>query len=785
MNLQLKIDALAERWAYLITRHPIWMSLLALSIVILISAGVRDLGFNTDYKVFFTKENPELQAFERLNKIYSRNDTILFILKPNAGTVFEAKRLGLIERLTKAAWKIPDAVRVDSLTNFQHTRATLDEVIVDDLVRNSDALSASEIAHIKEIALAEPELVNKIVSSDGSASGVLVTLQLPEGDPGALMASVFAAENMATKFANEQPDIYIGLTGLAPISAAYPRAAQADIANLLPIMIAGVALALLLQLRGALAGAALSMAIILMSSAAAFGFAGWAGILLTPPAVVAPIVILTIAVADCLHILMAIGRAQDGHDKKAAVFVGIKTTFKPVVVTSLTTIIGFLALNLAQSPPYRDLGNMGAVGAACAMFLSLTLLPAAARVLPKGWCARPTSKIGGQFTSWLARTVTTAPRGIALACGLALIALLPFGALLTVNDHIIEYFDESMAVRRDTQLTLDTLTGVYSVEFSVDSGTEHGISDPAYLERLQSFTEWLRDQSEVIAVSSFSDTIKAMNRALHADDPAYYALPRQREEAAQYLLLYEYSLPYGRTLQDRIDIRKSATRVVAWLKGISTAEIIALKERGEAWLDRDAPNGASTTAAGVAVMFSYLSHHNIRAMLWGTLGVLFMVTLALALFLSNSRLGLLAMAPNILPPIIGFSIWGASVGFVNTAASMVTVVALGLIVDPTVHLISQYWDARQRGDPPEQAISNALHAVTAPILASGLTLAIGFFLLSTSSYRMNADLGELTAIMIIVAIVLDLLLLPAILLLAEPKGKRMLQPAPVKNIGTS
>jgi len=125
------------------------------------------------------------------------------------------------------------------------------------------------------------------------------------------------------------------------------------------------------------------------------------------------------------------------------------------------------------------------------------------------------------------------------------------------------------------------------------------------------------------------------------------------------------------------------------------------------------------------------------------------------------------------------------VGFVNTAASMVTVVALGLIVDPTVHLISQYWDARQRGDPPEQAISNALHAVTAPILASGLTLAIGFFLLSTSSYRMNADLGELTAIMIIVAIVLDLLLLPAILLLAEPKGKRMLQPAPVKNIGTS
>lgn len=765
MNFQYTMNALAERWARLITNHPVWLLALTIAMVAGISAGVRDLSFNTDYKVFFTEENVELQAFELLNNTYARNDTILFIVKPHSGSVFEATRLDLIERLTKAAWSIPDAIRVDSLTNFQHTVATQDTVTIDDLVRDATTLSTEQISQIRAIALAEPELVNKIVAADGTATGVLVTVQYPSGDPEALMTSVLAAESMDEMFSRELPDVYIGLTGLAPISAAYPRAAQADIANLIPIVIGCVALALLFQLR-TLAGAMLSLTVILMSSLVAFGFAGWIGILLTPPAVIAPIVILTIAVADCLHILMSIGKAQDGNDKKAAAYLGVKATFKPVIVTSLTTIIGFLALNMAQSPPYRDLGNMGAVGAACAMILSLTLLPSAACLLPKGWCARPTTKFASRITHWLARVTTTSPRTVVLICVGVFLTFLPFGALLSVNDHIVEYFDESMQVRRDTQLTLDSLTGTYSVEFSVDSGVEHGISNPAYLERLQNFTLWLRDQPEVVAVSSYSDTIKAMNRALHADDPAHYALPQTREEAAQYLLLYEYSLPYGQTLQDRIDIRKSATRVVAWLNGIPTADIIALKERGEEWLRHSAPDGARATAAGIAVMFSYLSHHNIDAMLWSTFGMLIMVTLTLVLFLGNVRLGLLATIPNILPPIIGFCIWGMGVGFINTAASMVTVVALGLIVDPTVHLMSHYWDARQRGNGPRQAVRQSIHMVAGPISASGLTLAIGFLLLATSSYKMNADLGLLTAVMIVVAIGLDLFLLPAILLLA-------------------
>ncbi len=756
----------AARWAQLVTEHRLLVSLAGCALAMLMFAGMSRLGFNTDYKVFFAADNPQLQAFEDINKTFSKNETVFFTVYVPNDTIFRPENLQLIAYLTAEAWQIPHSARVDSITNYQHTTSSNDELLVTDLVPAPKALTPAEVERVRAIALGEPELRNKLIAADGRASGVSVTLQLPEGDAFAPMQAVIYAEKLVERVRSEYPKVQIALTGLVPVSAAYPRAAQADTQTLLPIMIGIVFVVLLVQLRS-LATTLLSLVIVVLSSAAAFGAAGWFGILLTSPAVMAPLVILAIAIAECVHIIMATGQAQlHTPSQLAAVSIAIKKTFWPVVLTSVTDVVGFLGLNFASSPPYRDFGNIAALGAMIALVLSLTVLPAALTVLPRRWGAKPPPRFLDRIDRSLTRSI--ALRGGALAVGLIVVtvAVVPFATRLQINDHIIEYFDKDNPIRRDSELTLAHLTGIYDVEFKVASGVDDGIADPDYLQRLDRFTQWLRQQPEVVAVGSFSDTMKSMNRSLHADDQAFYRIPASSQEAAQILLLYEYSLPYGRNLNDRIDVRKSATRVVATLGRLTTAQVIALKERGESWLHSNgfAPD---SKGAGMAVMFSYLSHHNIESMLSGTTYTLLLI--AAVLWLRFRRIGTttVAVGVNMIPLAVSFGIWGAAVSFVNTAASMACAVAFGLIVDGTIHLASVYEDHRSQGLSPDEAMRSTLGEVVSPIIAANIALLAGFLLLTMSEFRMNSDLGLLTALMIFIGLLYNLIVLPAFLLLLD------------------
>lgn len=754
----------AHWWAEWLTKHPLLTIAAAVLLTAGLISGVRFLGFNTDYKVFFDQDNPDLVAFERMSAVFSRDDTILFVVHPRTGDIFTPETLSAVEQLTNEAWHIPHAVRVDSPTNFQHTAASEDELVIDDLVQNAASLSPDAIAELRTFTLAEPELVRKLVAADGQAAGVLVTLHLPEGSPAATMTAVAAARRLADATREANPTLDVAMTGLAPIAAAYPEASQRDISTLLPAMLGVVLLVLLTQLRS-LIPSLLAMAVILASSAAAFGFAGWTGILLTPPSMMAPLIIITIGVADCLHLIMAVQKARAaGETGQAAVRTAVRATAKPLVITSVTTAMGFLALNFASSPPYREMGNMAATGTVVALLLSLSVLPVALMV--PFVCGRHAGGRRSAALGRLADRIASAPRRV-VVLGLALSAcILPFGLLLTIDDHIVEYFDESMQIRQDSEFALEHLTGIYNVAFSVATGRDYGIADPEYLERLEAFTSWLRDQPEVRSVSSFSDTVKSMNRSMHADDPAWYRLPETPEMASQYTLLYEYSLPYGRTLMDRVDLRKSTTRVMVTLGAVSTAEILDFKARGEDWLRAHGTWG-KPHATGVAVMFAGLTHQNIETMLWGTAFMLIAVVLAVGLTLRSWRLGLISIAPNILPPVLAFCLWAAGGGLVNTAVSMVTVVALGLIVDATIHLLVHYQNGLRQGQTPEDAVRASLEKVGAPIIASTVTLAAGFLILSQSSYRMNAEMGLLSALMVIVAMVFDLVVLPALLLMLD------------------
>jgi predicted RND superfamily exporter protein len=314
--------------------------------------------------------------------------------------------------------------------------------------------------------------------------------------------------------------------------------------------------------------------------------------------------------------------------------------------------------------------------------------------------------------------------------------------------------------------------GLYPIEYSVPSTGPGGISEPEYLQNLESFADYLRDQPNVTHVYALSDIMKRLNRNMHGDDAAWHRIPGDRELSAQYLLLYELSLPYGLDLNDRINIDKSATRVTATLTRTSTTETKAFFNSVAEWQQANWPAYMHTEPTSAAVMFTYISERNMENMVTGTIVAILAIALIMVFALQSLRLGLLSLVPNGLPILTTFGAWALLVGTVGFSVATVASISLGIIVDDTVHFLSKYVRARnERRLSIEDSIRYAFHNVGIAIVVNTIILAAGFFVMTTSAFKMNVDLGLMTMLAIGFALILDFLLLPALLLLGKRQSE--------------
>jgi predicted RND superfamily exporter protein len=742
-------------------RWPVLLVTLALGIAA--AAGAARLRFVDEYRVFFGPDNPQLLAFDAIENIYTKNDNILFVVAPPGGNAFTNATLAIVEDLTAEAWKIPFAIRVDSLSNFQHTRADGDELVVGDLVRNAASLGEAEIAGIREVALAEPLLRHRLVPPDTEVVGLNVTLQLPRKELDETARAVAHARALAREVERAHPGHRVHLTGQVILNNAFQEAAMRDMQTLTPLMYGVIVLALIALLRS-LTATVSTLTVVGFSVAGALGLAGWAGMALTPPSTAAATMIMTLGVADGIHIMATLLKEmRRGSRRHDALVESLRVNMQPVFLTSLTTVIGFLSMNFSEVPPLKDLGNISATGVAIAWLLSITLLPAMAAILPIAVRARATSRSAPMDR--VADFVVARQRPLlwgGTAAAVLLTALMPLNAL---NDQFVRYFDESTTFRQDADFATEHLSGPYQIEFSLSAGDSGGISNPAYLATLDEFAAWYRQQPGVVHVATVSDVFHRLNKNMHGDDPRQYRLPRDRELAAQYLLLYEMSLPHGLDLNNQINVDKSATRLSVTLDDVTTRELVALVERGEQWLRDHAPASMATRGAGPGVMFAYISARNIRSMLWGTLLAMLLIGGTLMLALRSVRYGLISFVPNLLPASMAFGVWGALVGEINLGLSIVTGMCLGIVVDDTVHFLSKYLRARREHDlEPDQAVRYAFSTVGAAIVVTSIVLAAGFLVLAQSTFGFNGGMGRLSAIIIAFALAGDLLLLPPLLL---------------------
>jgi uncharacterized protein len=726
-------------------------------------SGMRFVGFAADYEVWFSDDNPQLKDFNVLQNTYAKSDNVLFLITPEVGDVFTQKTLTDIEWLTREAWQMPFSTRVDSITNFQHTYAIEDDLVVGDLIINAESMTSSELTKIKNIAVKEPLLVNRLISKDAAVTAVSVTINLPKNLPEGSPTVTAYARDLIKQMQQRNPGLQMRLTGLVVMDNAFMEASQKDMSSLTLIMFGLILFGLLFFLRS-ITGTISIIIVMLMSILATVGFSGWIGVLLTPVSAAAPTIVMTIVVANAVHIMVSmIHGMRAGLQKREALIESLRVNIQPVLLATVTTIIGFLSMHFSDVPPFHDLGNMVAIGVITTFVLSITFLPGLLMLLPMR--VRVINNHSNRHMEKFSRFVIAKHKTLLWSFMALTIVLIGFIPNNVINDNIWEYFEKSIAFRVDTDYASDHLTGPYYLEYHLQSGETGGISQPSYLKTVDDFQRWLYQQPEVVHVNTITDIMKRLNKNLHGDDESWYRLPEDKNLSAQYLLLYEMSLPYGLDLTNQINLDKSATRIVVSLHNQSNNGMIAFHKRAVAWLDGNAPDTYQLIASSPLYMFSHITLRTVEQMIGGVVFALIMISFIIIFALRSFKIGLISLIPNLVPPMLAFGVWGILIGEVGFGLALALGMTIGIIVDDTVHFLSKYLRARrEKGMNAEQAVHYAFSNVGTALIITTIVLVGGFSVLILSPFKINTDLGMITALTIGIALIVDFILLPALLI---------------------
>ncbi|TBT52757.1 RND family transporter [Vibrio parahaemolyticus] len=760
------------------TKYSLLVLLATIFLIIVATIGGKNLYFRGDYDIFFDGTNKQLLAFDEIQTTFAKTDNLAIVIAPEDGDIFTPQTLSLIQKITVDAWQVPYSSRVDSIANYQHTEAFEDDLLVEDLLYSEYELTPERISKVKSIALSEPVLKSALVSEKGDVTVVNITVQLPEMDKTAEVEEVVSSINaMIDRYQRAYPDVTFHKAGIIAMNYAFMTAAQDDSSTLVPTMLVVILVFLTIMLRSILSVIA-TLIVIIGSVMATMGISGWAGMFLSTATVNVPTLIMTLAVADCVHVIATMRQSmKNGFTKAQSIERSIALNFVPILITSVTTAIGFLMMNMSDSPVLRDFGNLSALGVMVACFLSVTLLPALLKLLPIH-VKMETSQDQKHVMDRLGDFVVSQRRALLPLSVVVIVVCASLIPLNKVNDESVEYFGQRNEFRQAADFMEERISGMTNISIAIKTNESQGIAAPDFLNTIGEFSSWLRDQTETDHVATLADVYKRLNKNMHGDDEAYYSLPQERELAAQYLLLYEMSLPYGLDLNNQINVDKSSIKMVLTVANLGSVELVDLENRIYQWFTEHAPQ-YQVVASSPSLMFAHIGETNMASML-STLPITLVLISALLIFaLRSVRLGLISLMPNIAPAVIGFGLWALISGEINLGLSVVVTLTLGIVVDDAVHFLSKYQRARREGQTAEQAVRYAFHTVGRALWITTVVLVAGFSVLAMSSFRLNADMGQLSAIVIFIALVVDFLFLPTLLMLFDKKA--YLQESPSDN----
>ena len=759
MKKLLNVDYLAET----IIRYRPLCIIISLLILAGLAQGLSKINFNPDINAFFPENDTLTTSHLSIEDTYSSMDNAVIGIGVKEGTVFTNEVLSLIEDLTERAWKTPHSLRVDSLSNYSYVSADGDDLYIEPFLEGSSTYDLKTLKE-KELIIEEEELAyGAIISKDKKTSLINIVFDPPRKD---IEAEYQESLNYVLGFLEEarknHPEVDLIISGIVYMEYQSPMLLKAQMPKLMPTAILVILLTLFLLLRSLVAVAG-SFLVILMSVVSAMGSIGFMSGDIAQPFIMVPILIATLAVADCVHLFTLYFQNLDSSRKsKEAMLESLKLNLQPLFLTSLTTAIGFLSLNLAPVEPLRGIGNGVAVGVFLAfIFTVLLLAPIVSYFNVKqskniNFQKNIARKLGRFSIKNYKRLLVIVP---VISC-----FLMAFIPLNKTNDNPLEFYSERYTTSAaDSKWISQRIGGTFPVSYELNS--QGIVSDPEFLREVDKFSEWLASNKEVLHVSSLSKIMKNLNKTLHGKQDEWNIIPTEPDLSAQYLFFYEMSLPYGLDLTNSISQNKESIKLVASLKELGSLEYREFAKRVENYASQNMPEDMVSIGTGTRPIFAFMSNMLITQLIYA-LGIgIVLITATIILFFRSLRYGMLTSVTNLLPIGVAFGIWAIVSGEISMLVGIGMGTTLGIIVDFTVHFLSKYLHARrQKNLSAEEAVEYAFETVGFALIITSFSLILGFLVLLQAFFIPIHGFVLFSSIAFLSALIIDLLLFPALLI---------------------
>ncbi len=759
MKKLLSVNYLAET----IIRYRPLCIIISLLILAGLAQGLSKINFNPDINAFFPENDTLTTSHLSIEDTYSSMDNAVIGIGVKEGTVFTNEVLSLIEDLTERAWKTPHSLRVDSLSNYSYVSADGDDLYIEPFLEGSSTYDLKTLKE-KELIIEEEELAyGAIISKDKKTSLINIVFDPPRKD---IEAEYQESLNYVLGFLEEarknHPEVDLIISGIVYMEYQSPMLLKAQMPKLMPTAILVILLTLFLLLRSLVAVAG-SFLVILMSVVSAMGSIGFMSGDIAQPFIMVPILIATLAVADCVHLFTLYFQNLDSSRKsKEAMLESLKLNLQPLFLTSLTTAIGFLSLNLAPVEPLRGIGNGVAVGVFLAfIFTVLLLAPIVSYFNVKqskniNFQKNIARKLGRFSIKNYKRLLVIVP---VISC-----FLMAFIPLNKTNDNPLEFYSERYTTSAaDSKWISQRIGGTFPVSYELNS--QGIVSDPEFLREVDKFSEWLASNKEVLHVSSLSKIMKNLNKTLHGKQEEWNIIPTEPDLSAQYLFFYEMSLPYGLDLTNSISQNKESIKLVASLKELGSLEYREFAKRVENYASQNMPEDMVSIGTGTRPIFAFMSNMLITQLIYA-LGIgIVLITATIILFFRSLRYGMLTSVTNLLPIGVAFGIWAIVSGEISMLVGIGMGTTLGIIVDFTVHFLSKYLHARrQKNLSAEEAVEYAFETVGFALIITSFSLILGFLVLLQAFFIPIHGFVLFSSIAFLSALIIDLLLFPALLI---------------------
>ena len=759
MKKLLNVNYLAET----IIRYRPLCIIISLLILAGLAQGLSKINFNPDINAFFPENDTLTTSHLSIEDTYSSMDNAVIGIGVKEGTVFTNEVLSLIEDLTERAWKTPHSLRVDSLSNYSYVSADGDDLYIEPFLEGSSTYDLKTLKE-KELIIEEEELAyGAIISKDKKTSLINIVFDPPRKDiEGEYQESLNYVLGFLEEARKNHPEVDLIISGIVYMEYQSPMLLKAQMPKLMPTAILVILLTLFLLLRSLVAVAG-SFLVILMSVVSAMGSIGFMSGDIAQPFIMVPILIATLAVADCVHLFTLYFQNLDSSRKsKEAMLESLKLNLQPLFLTSLTTAIGFLSLNLAPVEPLRGIGNGVAVGVFLAfIFTVLLLAPIVSYFNVKqskniNFQKNIARKLGRFSIKNYKRLLVIVP---VISC-----FLMAFIPLNKTNDNPLEFYSERYTTSAaDSKWISQRIGGTFPVSYELNS--QGIVSDPEFLREVDKFSEWLASNKEVLHVSSLSKIMKNLNKTLHGKQEEWNIIPTEPDLSAQYLFFYEMSLPYGLDLTNSISQNKESIKLVASLKELGSLEYREFAKRVENYASQNMPEDMVSIGTGTRPIFAFMSNMLITQLTYA-LGIgIVLITATIILFFRSLRYGMLTSVTNLLPIGVAFGIWAIVSGEISMLVGIGMGTTLGIIVDFTVHFLSKYLHARrQKNLSAEEAVEYAFETVGFALIITSFSLILGFLVLLQAFFIPIHGFVLFSSIAFLSALIIDLLLFPALLI---------------------